>query len=103
MVALHETLSCEVRLKRLAFCNQERFLWISIFKSLPSLTMLRHMNMEGCMDIQKVNLPSVGRFQPLFTPQTVIEFFLQSLKGNIGLVPNSEGLWKLIIELSNEF
>jgi len=55
------------------------------------------MNMEGYMDIKKVNSPSVGQFQPLFTPQTVIEFFLQSLKGSIGLVPNSEGLWKLII------
>jgi len=59
--------------------------------------MLRRMNMYGCMDIQKVNSPSFSQFQPLFIPQTGIEFFLKCLKGNIGLVPNSEGLWNPII------
>ena len=63
MVALHKTLSGEVPSKGLAFCHRERFLWISISKSLPPLKMLCRMNMEGYMGIQKVNSPSLGRFQ----------------------------------------
>ena len=34
--------------------------------------MLCRMNMEGYMGIQKVNSPSLGRFQPLFTPIIVV-------------------------------
>ena len=92
MVALHKTLSCEVPSKGLAFCHRERFLWISINKSFPPLIMLRRMNMRGYMGVQKVNSPSLGRFQPLFTSIVVVQFFLKSLKGNTGLILDNEGL-----------
>ena len=59
--------------------------------------MLRRMNMRGYMGVQKVNSPSLGRFQPLFTSIVVVQFFLKSLKGNTGLILDNEGLWKPII------
>ena len=43
------------------------------------------------MGTQKVNSPSLSQFQTLFTPITVVKFFLKTLKGNICLVLDNKG------------
>jgi len=55
------------------------------------------------MAIQKVNSPSLGQLQTLFTSITIVEFFLKTLKGDIGLVLDTQWPCKSIVEFSDEF
>ena len=55
---------------------------------------------------QQLNLPStLGQLQMLCAPNPVVKFPINTLKGTIGLVRvlDNEWLWKIIIEMSDEF
>jgi len=55
------------------------------------------------MGIQKANSPSLGQFQHLLIPVTVVEFVFKTLKGSISLVLDTHWPCKSIVEFSDEF
>jgi len=60
----------------------------------------------GLHEIEKVHLQTAwGQLQMLFHPDSIVEFFFDTLKGAIRLVRvfNNERSLKLILELSDEF
>ena len=79
ILALGMDPSSERRSRVSIFCRWERFLCISIFNSLPSVSMLRHMNMYDCSRHNNLNLPLVlGERQMLFIPDVFVQFFFKA-------------------------
>jgi len=84
------------------FCRRECFLCISIFSSLPSTSMLRHMNMYDCSRHNNLNLPLVlGERQMLFIPDVFVQFFFKATIDVVRAFDN-QWVWKFI-DLCDEF